>query len=540
MRTRHIIFAIIFPIFIFSSCSEDDNFNRNDYQVIARFTSSISGEIKVSKTKASGSAWDINDKIGIYAKKSGLNLTGNVINSYENVKYVTAGGNGNFLPDAGSSSFNYPLDGSAVDFIAYYPYQPTLNNFIYKVNLTDQTSQEKIDLLYSNNAIAHNSTNPNPNLSFTHELVKINLNITAGKGTSSLSGLNVKISGFATKGDFDLANGSLSVDNTSISDVTTLLTVKSTTNVMAEAILLPSSGGTNKRKITFSFEGGKSQTYNIPDTDEFRKGRKYTYNVILKNGGPAITPSYGPIENPLIDGAMPNMIYVQHLADGSYLKAANPVRNYSLYYDTQYKLAYWVAYPLNNYYIGDHKRTNKWQFDPAINRQYQPNLSSSWVGENWDRGHQIPSADRTKDSILNVSTFYYSNMTAQHTFLNTRVWAKLEDKVRAWATASDCDTMYVVTGAMITTQSDPTIEYVADKFGSKSAKPKYFYKVLAKRKNDTYTTIGFRFDNKEYSISTNYMNYTKTVKELEDETGFTFFPSLNGNIKDKIDVNKWK
>lgn len=42
----------------------------------------------------------------------------------------------------------YPSDESAVDFIAYYPFQPILDNYIYKVDVTNQSKPEEIDLLY--------------------------------------------------------------------------------------------------------------------------------------------------------------------------------------------------------------------------------------------------------------------------------------------------------------------------------------------------------------------------------------------------------
>ena len=48
-----------------------------------------------------------------------------------------------------------------------------------------------------------------------------------------------------------------------------------------------------------------------------------------------------------------------------------------------------------------------------------------------------------------------------------------------------------------------------------------------------YYTIGFRFDNKQYS-GTDYDSYRVTVSQLEQETGFTFFPSLSDETKGKI------
>ena len=35
-------------------------------------------------------------------------------------------------------------------------------------------------------------------------------------------------------------------------------------------------------------------------------------------------------------------------------------RNFSMLYDTNYKLAYWVAYPLSSSYLGSAPRTDAW------------------------------------------------------------------------------------------------------------------------------------------------------------------------------------
>lgn len=96
-------------------------------------------------------------------------------------------------------------------------------------------------------------------------------------------------------------------------------------------------------------------------------------------------------------------------------------RNYSMLYDTQYKVAYWVAYPLSNDYLGSQDRTDKWAYDPAFLSNLQANLESGYPNNaslQIDRGHQLPSGDRTYNRAENESTFYYTNMTPQNRSLN--------------------------------------------------------------------------------------------------------------------------
>lgn len=213
------------------------------------------------------------------------------------------------------------------------------------------------------------------------------------------------------------------------------------------------------------------------------------------------------------------------------------IRNYSMLYDTINRIAYWVAYPMHSSYLGSASRTDDWQYDPSIKKQSQPQLLKGFGVSGIDRGHQLPSADRTVNSAANKTTFYFSNMTAQNSTLNQGIWADLEARVRVWT--KQCDTLYVVSGAMIKSANNSVIEYVKDNGGLSVAKPQYYYKALAKKMGNTYYTIAYKMDNKAPSSST-YNTYKLTISQLEKETGFTFFPKLSSNDKSKIVEDQWK
>ncbi len=212
------------------------------------------------------------------------------------------------------------------------------------------------------------------------------------------------------------------------------------------------------------------------------------------------------------------------------------MRNYTMLYDTNMKLAYWVAYPLHENYLGSTSRTDQWAFDPSIATNLQPSIFSGFSG--YDRGHQIPSADRTYNAEDNYTTFYFTNMTAQNSTLNQGIWADLEGQVRTWT--KSCDTMYVVTGAIIKTTTSPTINYVYDNIGAKVALPKFYFKALAQKRGSSYYTVAYKMDNTTPSSSASFTSYRISVKQLEQETGFTFFPALTEANKSVIDVNVWK
>ena len=224
----------------------------------------------------------------------------------------------------------------------------------------------------------------------------------------------------------------------------------------------------------------------------------------------------------------PNLYFFTHdMQHGGVTK-----RNYSFYLDPQACLAVWVAYPLNKSLAGSGSRTNAWGLDPKVPRQYQPVIFSAFRG-GYDRGHQLPSADRYGSGI-NETTFYGTNMTPQKGELNQKAWATLEGKVRdSWST--QFDTLYVVTGCDLNGYSD----YAIDNDGKNIPVPVgYFKALLGFKKSGTigncsrqggYTAIAFYF-NHEYYADSEIMGQSMTIDELEDQMGIDFFPNLEARV----------
>jgi len=199
------------------------------------------------------------------------------------------------------------------------------------------------------------------------------------------------------------------------------------------------------------------------------------------------------------------------------------VRNFSLMYDKKEKIAYWVAYPHHPSYLGSTGRTDNWQPDPKFASDIQPYYFSGISG--FDRGHQIPSADRTVSFLANSQTFFFTNMTPQRGDLNQKLWANLEGQVRGWM--SGCDTLFVVTGAILKTAGgNETVSYATDDRGGKVAVPNYYYKVLLRLKGGNYDAIGFWFEHRSYGSGNATAADTKSIDQIEALTGFNFFANL--------------
>ena len=182
------------------------------------------------------------------------------------------------------------------------------------------------------------------------------------------------------------------------------------------------------------------------------------------------TPFFGRWAELPANKSNANYQYVTHYA----LLSNQTVRNYSFCYDKSKKAALWVAYPIHSSYLGSLSRSDAWAYDPIIPIANQPNLERSYKSP-YDRGHQLPSADRLANYELNAQTFYFTNMTPQLNRLNQDMWANLELKVRQ---NSCSDTLYVVTGAFFDNNNTTT-----DGAGNTVALPSNYFKVLLRTKS---------------------------------------------------------
>lgn len=197
-------------------------------------------------------------------------------------------------------------------------------------------------------------------------------------------------------------------------------------------------------------------------------------------------------------------------------------RNYTLGYHNGKKIAIWVAYPLCPRFHCGGSRTNAWDWDPKISHSYQVDLSKSYSG--YDRGHQLPSYDRTACEAANRQTFYYTNMTAQlGPQFNQDIWQQFEDRVRGWA--SSCDTMYVVTGCDINGSKTLTK-------GNQPVPVGYYKALLAYTRPDKWEAMGFYLKHQNYThqSSYNWGQYAMSIDELERKIGIDFFTNLPDRV----------
>ena len=208
-------------------------------------------------------------------------------------------------------------------------------------------------------------------------------------------------------------------------------------------------------------------------------------------------------------------------------------RNYSFVYDADALVANWVAYPLCDLYTKKTvQRTDAWAPDPFVETQaiyyragdiYNNGVAGSAV---YNRGHQLPSADRLASTKMNEQTFYFTNIAPQlaDKAFNAGIWEDLENAVRTWSSSSNStDTLYVVTGCMV----DKPIEYRKDNNGKQVPVPNGFFKTLLRLSKGSYIGAAFYFDHKSYQGQpVTLKEFAMSIKDLEEKTGFNFFVNL--------------
>lgn len=231
------------------------------------------------------------------------------------------------------------------------------------------------------------------------------------------------------------------------------------------------------------------------------------------------------------------------------------LRNYSVCYDVDRHISHWVAYPIFKkvYETPVLSRVNDFNYDPNDQLPVIPTRDQQYIGtggngrgygaKGYDRGHMLPQASRYNNYEPNRMTYYGTNMMPQNSTLNQNIWASLEGKVRGWGGLQTYDTLYVVTGAAF--KSTKTI----DNANGPIAVPSHCWKVLLRQrgnqnrqisqfKADELKTIGFVFTNDDAGAATSIESAVRSVKEIEELTGFKFFRNLDPAVADAVKSQK--
>lgn len=262
--------SILLSLLALMSCNNGEIESSESCEVEVKLTSQIF-------TRASNSQWDANDEIGVYMYLYGEELSdASIWGNATNCKYITTA-TGDLSPATELDKMYYPLDKN-VNFIAYYPFGNT-EGYSVHLDVKQQNELADIDFLYSNNLKNIAITSDVQQLSFTHQLSKIVLNIEAGSGVTidELENYSAVIQNVVSDATFSLVDGSLVLGTQKVD--LRLQTNISEDEVRAEGIMIPQQ--LTDILLTISLTSGKNFYFTLKDANSWETGMQYAYDITL-------------------------------------------------------------------------------------------------------------------------------------------------------------------------------------------------------------------------------------------------------------------
>lgn len=289
MKTRLFTFAAL--ALALAACT-NDNENLNDGSVAAVINAEISDAVA---TRASGTQWATNDKIGISESRFG----------YTNVPYRWE--SGKFTP---TGTIIFFQDDDPTTFSAYYPYDADGGTLTATTDATAQQNQPAIDFLYATGATA-STHNPEVNFtdntatggkdcSFHHCMSQITLTFKEGSGVdfSTIQPTGYTLSGLMLTGSFDTTTGTAETDDaTAAQDLDMTLTNGALTS---SVILFPQTKASIGLSVYYNSQP-YTATLTIPD-GALKAGNNYTYTVTVRNKDLSISSATISDWNPVNGG----------------------------------------------------------------------------------------------------------------------------------------------------------------------------------------------------------------------------------------------
>ncbi len=200
----------------------------------------------------------------------------------------------------------------------------------------------------------------------------------------------------------------------------------------------------------------------------------------------------------------------------------NEEGRYTFLYRPADKVSRWVAYKLTSSDVaGEAGRSDAFAVDPRLERYgWQSATHADYRGSGYDRGHLLPSADRTSSEAANRATFLYSNMAPQLPKLNRGAWKVLEERLRGLT--AEYDTLYIVVGAVV--DGSPERRTI----GSGVSVPELFFKAVALRRADSFRGEAYVMPNDTERLAGRlFSDFEVSVDSVERLTGLDLFPNIS-------------
>lgn len=234
-----------------------------------------------------------------------------------------------------------------------------------------------------------------------------------------------------------------------------------------------------------------------------------------------------------------------HLAMGNPSNAGENPNNYlmlkpeyALSYSRERGTANWVAWQLNQNWFGSVQRQDDFRPDDSLPSDWYRVKPRDYTGSGYDRGHMVPSADRTASIQDNSATFLMTNIIPQTPDNNRGAWRELEEYCRYLVKQGK--ELYIIAG----------VDGKSRKIGRNKevTAPTFTWKVIVildkpgqniSGISENTRVIAVNITNRQ-NTSDNWKRYIVSVDELETRTGYNFLTRVPESIEQVIESRIYK
>jgi len=204
----------------------------------------------------------------------------------------------------------------------------------------------------------------------------------------------------------------------------------------------------------------------------------------------------------------------------------------------------WVSWHLSSKDLGTTDRLDNFRPDETLPDGWYEADNTSYKRSGFDKGHNCPSGDRTSSPDANSATFLMDNIIPQAPNNNQHTWEHLESYCRNKVKRGN--EVYIIMGAYGSGGTGRNGFATAIDKGRINV-PAHIWKVVViipegdddlGRIDENTQVIAIDTPN-DNNISNNWMNYTCSVKSIEDSTGYNLLSALPRQIQDVLETKKF-
>ncbi|MGD1699306.1 DNA/RNA non-specific endonuclease [Dapis sp. BLCC M229] len=204
---------------------------------------------------------------------------------------------------------------------------------------------------------------------------------------------------------------------------------------------------------------------------------------------------------------------------------------YVLSYNRKKGIANWVSWQLNKSWLGNVERQDDFRPDDSLPEEWYQVRPNDYRNSGYDRGHLIPSADRTANENDNSATFLMTNIIPQSPDNNRETWRELEQYSRELVRQGN--ELYIIAGGY---RKKSTLA------SGKLTIPSRTWKIIVVLKpgagvggvNKNTRVIAVDMPNSN-RIRSDWKAYRVSVNKIESATGYDFLSKVPQEIQDAIE-----